>query len=760
MSVNENNLPGEDQEQVPTSAANNYGAESQNAQPSEENVNGGGDSTRELPQNAALVDYADRNAELFHAPDGQAYGTVEVAEHNETYPVESTSFKDWLVMQFFRDRSKAPSSGALTDALNTIRAKATFDGEEMPVYVRVAQHGGDVYIDLANDAWEAIQVTPLGWQVISDPPVKFIRSKNSASLPYPVLGGSVEELKRFLNVDEQHYRLVVGWLIGAFNPQGPYPVLEAIGWQGTSKSTLTRLLVSVSDPAVVPLRALPSNERDLAIAASRSWTLSFDNVSYIRSEISDAMCRLSTGGGFGTRKLYSDDEEMIFDAKRPQIVNGINPVVFRGDLQERSLQVLLHPIPPDERRQEREFWKEFEEARPRIFGALLDVVSCALRKRDEVRLEESPRMADFAAWVTAAEEVLGWEPGDFMRAYEGNRREASEALLENDPVATAIRELLDRCPGGEWSGTSEKLLEKLNWRATEEIMRTKAWPKAPNHLSRHLNRIAPALREAGIEYLQHEEGREKRKIKTLRKTGSAGGVDEGHEVAEDRGETPEGISPDTEDENGFVSDELEGPEELDYPSELAKLGWVRAQTIFGTEDLAEDDPLHGDPVARALRHGIPIYRGHALDDRCEFDDNPWVVTAEDVLNLEAEKKTAEELRTSGWPTTPEEMDARLKWVLPLLVAKPYPFYDPDRAEWYSGAMVKWPTDPEKLCNQALLHAERWVNQETSEALWTLVAFQKGRRPPDEAIERAVYYRVTGGGEAMDLEPPDRYDFRF
>ncbi len=178
-------------------------------------------------------------------------------------------------------------------------------------------------------------------------------------------------------------------------------------------------------------------------------------------------------------------------------------MVLRGDLQERSLQVVLNPIPPEERRQEQDFWREFEEARPRILGALLDAVSCALRKRDEVELVTSPRMADFAAWVTAAEEALGWEPGEFIEAYEGNRREASEALLENDLVAAAVSRLLATRQDGRWSGTAESLLETLSYQASDEVKRSKAWPKAPNLLSRHLNRIAPALREAGIEYLQH-----------------------------------------------------------------------------------------------------------------------------------------------------------------------------------------------------------------------------------------------------------------
>jgi hypothetical protein len=65
--------------------------------------------------------------------------------------VKGTRFKDWLLMNYYRDYRKAPTAGATTDALNTIRAKAIFDSPEMEVYVRVAEHEGDFYIDLANE---------------------------------------------------------------------------------------------------------------------------------------------------------------------------------------------------------------------------------------------------------------------------------------------------------------------------------------------------------------------------------------------------------------------------------------------------------------------------------------------------------------------------------------------------------------------------------------------------------------------------------
>jgi len=337
-------------------------------------------------QSELLIDYADQ-AELFHAPDGEAYATVEVDGHKETWPLKSRRFTQWLLRSFYAEHGKAPGAQALTDARATIAARATFDGLEKEVFVRVARLGNTIYLDLCNRRWEAVEVTASGWRVITSEavPVKFVRKDNAAPLPHPASGGAIELLRAILNLrTDEDFRLVVAWLIGAFNPDGPYPMLALQGEQGSAKSTTVRVLRSVVDPAVEPLRAPPRDERDLAIAASGNWTPALDNLSGVKPWLSDALCRLATGGGFATRELYSDDREVLFSAKRPVILNGIDSLAVAGDLRDRSLIVELPPIPPEKKRTEREFYQG---------------------------LEESPRMADFAVWVTASEEALGWERG-------------------------------------------------------------------------------------------------------------------------------------------------------------------------------------------------------------------------------------------------------------------------------------------------------------------------------------------------------------
>jgi hypothetical protein len=260
------------------------------------------------------------------------------------------------------------------------------------------------------------------------------------------------------------------------------------------------------------LRTTPRNEHDLFIAADNAHVIALDNISTLPPWLSDALCRLSTGGGFSTRTLYENREEELFDGMKPVILNGITDVATRPDLLDRAIVIDLPPIPEQERRPEAELWGEFEQARPTLLASLFDAVSGALRSVEDVRLEGMPRMADFAVWATAAEGSLGWDTGAFMAAYSGNRQEATDSALEADPVAVAVLDLMaDR---DQWTGSATELWTALSELVDEGVRKTKAWPGAPNALTGRLKRLAPTLRGVGIEYDEDRSGRSRKKVLT------------------------------------------------------------------------------------------------------------------------------------------------------------------------------------------------------------------------------------------------------
>jgi hypothetical protein len=467
-------------------------------------------ATEDTTQGQRLIELAEE-AEVFRTPAGQVFATVPVHDHKETWPLKSGGFKNWLKRCFYQETGKPPSSQPLQDALGILEAKGQFDGEEHSVFTRVAGNEDAIYIDLGNDRWEAIEITPSGWNVVRNCPVRFRRARGMNPLPHPVKGRSLDTLKRYLNLSsEDDFTLIVAWLVAAMRPVGPYPVLVFSGEQGTAKSTATRIIKSLLDPSSSPLRTTPTEVRDLMIGATNNWILSFDNLSGLPIWASDAICRLSTGGGFSTRELYSDDQETIFDAMRGVILNGIEDIVVRHDLADRSIIVNLSPIPEDRRIPEKALWADFNKDAPGILGALCDAVSCALRHIGDVELDRLPRMADFALWVTAAEPALPWPAGHFMKAYQGNLKEVIQQTLDADVIASAVRSYVKDHPEG-FEGSPTDLLDIFDERAGEKVTRQKYWPKAPNVLTGRLKRAATSLRASGIEVNLTREGRDRKR---------------------------------------------------------------------------------------------------------------------------------------------------------------------------------------------------------------------------------------------------------
>jgi hypothetical protein len=467
---------------------------------------------RARKQADVLIELA-QSAELFHAPNGTGFTDLDVDGHRETWPIRSKGFKGWLARLFYHATGGAPSSEALQSALNVIEAKGRFEAPEREVHVRVGGLDGRLYLDLADKRWRAVDIDRDGWRVIDNPPVRFRRAAGMKALPAPVVGGSIDALRSFLNVkSDADFVLVVAWLLAALRDRGPYPVLVLSGEQGSAKSTLAAMMRALLDPNTAPLRALPREDRDLFIAANNGHVLAFDNVSGLPPWISDTLCRLATGGGFAVRQLYTDQDEVLFDASRPVILNGIEDTVTRPDLADRAVFLTQEPIPEEHRRPEAELWAAFEAERPRILGVLLDAVVEGLKRLPETRLEKLPRMADFALWATACETAL-WSAGTFCSAYSGNRDEAVDRVIDADPVAGAVRAMI--VTRTVWTGTASELLGALGEMAGDRVGKSKSWPDSPRALSGRLRRAATFLRKVGIEvaFVKSNDRRRSRTIK-------------------------------------------------------------------------------------------------------------------------------------------------------------------------------------------------------------------------------------------------------
>ncbi len=287
--------------------------------------------------------------ELFHTLESEPYVTMFVKDHWETWPLRSSSFRHWLQREYYNKFASPPSAQAVQDALAILESKARFDGQAKEVYVRVGKHDGNIYIDLANDQWQIVEIFANGWKLLNESPIKFRRTNGMKALPVPVLFKpdlGLQKLRTFLNLESDlDFKLLVIYLLGAFDPDGPYLVLVLYGEQGSSKSTTVRVLRDLIDPNITPLRREPRNSDDLLVGARSNWLIAIDNLSYLQDWLSDDLCRLATGGGMSKRQNYSDVEEVVVNAKRPILLNGIDEFIARNDLANRSVIINLPRIP-------------------------------------------------------------------------------------------------------------------------------------------------------------------------------------------------------------------------------------------------------------------------------------------------------------------------------------------------------------------------------------------------------------------------------
>jgi hypothetical protein len=462
-----------------------------------------GDKPKKPTQADTLLSLASRY-EYFHDPDGIGYARVRGGNGKQVFQIRGKSFKDLLRKDYYHATGKGIGNQALQDAVETLDAKAQFEGEECKVYQRVARMDDALIIDLASAENLAVIITKSGWRITNNPPVDFRRSRNMAAITAPIKGGNLTLLRRFLNVSDDGFTLIVSWILGALRGQDGYPILAIQGEAGTGKSTITKIIRYFTDPSTVPLKSIPAQELDLAVMAANGYVIAFDNLSALKAEQSDWLCRISTGFGFSKKANYTDFDEASIHACNPIILNGISPSFNRPDLISRMVAVELFPFPSHQENDESKFWAELEAVRDLIFGAICDALSVALRNESAVKVGRRVRLGGFARWVIAAEPALSWPAGTFLNTFAGSQQNANATALNSSPIGAALYKFITERK--HWDGTATELLTALTADNPERAKERRYWPGSPEAMGSKLKELAPALRDVGISYERQKGG--------------------------------------------------------------------------------------------------------------------------------------------------------------------------------------------------------------------------------------------------------------
>ncbi|SHK55587.1 ATP-binding protein [Actinacidiphila paucisporea] len=460
-------------------------------------------------QASALVSLAKAAYGLVMSEDGRPYG-VRRNGPNLALPLRGKAgLRSQLARRFTENNGgQVPSQSALADAMTVLEGVAASTDPE-PVHLRVAGDGTRVVLDLGTADGRCVAVTPDGWSVEGRSPVLFRRSGAMSPMPTPEpAGDGLALLHGLLNMDDNAFHQLVGWLIAAWVPHIPHPVLTFKGEQGTGKSKAAQMVVNLVDPSAATKRSQPRDVKSWATQAFNSWALCLDNISTIPPWLSDTLCKAVTGDGIVDRALYTDDDVVVLTFRRVLLMTTIDAGALAGDLAERLMMLDLRLIGEDRRATEEELDAAYATARPAILASLLDLLAAVLRELPNVHLERMPRMADFARVLAAVDAVQGWNT---LADYTAASQNVAADALEGDPFGSAVVAFVET--HGAWSGTAAQLLDLI---PPPDGYHPK-WPKDATRAGGQLKRLAPMLRSVGITFddSQRSADRARQRLYTL-----------------------------------------------------------------------------------------------------------------------------------------------------------------------------------------------------------------------------------------------------
>ena len=425
----------------------------------------------------------------FTAGDGRAFVRLPVYSSGGYYilAVRSSAFRDWFFHESYAQLDSLPASRDFHALLDHLEAEARFDDcpQRLQVYHRVGRRGAgrfpdQILLDLADPQGQFVEISPTGWKTTAGPGVLFQTSRSTVRLPAPDPAFSpthsrsgepafqppipnpqpptpaLNTLRSCLNLPSSTAWLrCLAWLLAAFRPDGPFPVLILQGPPGSGKSFAARVLRSLIDPSTSPLTPIPSSVRDLLTLVRHNWVLAFDHISTLSPPLTDALCRLTSGLGTTLRETSGPASEPLHQFyKRPVLLTVTGRWSCPADLAERALTVTLPPIA--EPRTEDCLAEVLNQAWPEILAALCSAVSCALASgaalsRTPHAAAPTGRCANALAWAMAASDAIGSTAEEIQQAFA--------PPPPPHPMAEAVRNLLEL--RRNWTGSATQLLELL-----------------------------------------------------------------------------------------------------------------------------------------------------------------------------------------------------------------------------------------------------------------------------------------------------------
>ncbi len=476
------------------------------------NVNGNGSSDDDNNNNnKKKIELAFKKAEeiakpLFKDQYGVCYAWLDISGHKEVLKTESGKFKRLLVKLFYDNVGYVPSQNVIDNWVHIFQAFADFEGSTYQLSSRVTSYNGDMYYDLTNEIWQCVRISSLGWEILDSTPIPLFVRHNQTAQVLPNKNYKPDIFDRFLKIinaatgSQNRQTLLKVYIISLFVPEIPHVMLVLHGEKGSAKTTLQTLIKLLVDPSKPKLLTIHSDRTEFIQQLAHNYVAYYDNVRGTPDWLSDEACKAVTGVGQTKRKLFTDDDDIVYEYKRCLGFNGINLALTEPDALDRSLMIDLETIDKSKSKQESEIIADFQSLRSDLLGYIFDILVKALQIKPTLRLQNLPRMADFAIWGEAIARAMGYQNMEFLNAYYENIGKQNVEAVESNILGQTVLKFIDSWyekAGDHWYDSTSKLLEELNSIAQKSSINTysKYWPKSTDSLTRKIRTIASSLKE-------------------------------------------------------------------------------------------------------------------------------------------------------------------------------------------------------------------------------------------------------------------------
>ena len=306
-------------------------------------------------KNKKKIELAFKKAEeiakpLFKDQYGVCFGWLDISGHREVLRIESGKFKRLLFRLFYNNVGHVPSQNTIDNWVHIFHAFADFEGPTYPLSSRVTSYNGDFYYDLTNEIWQCVRISSSGWEVLDSTPIPLFVRHNQTAQVLPNRNYKPDVFDRFLQIinaatgSQERQILLKVYIVSLFIPEIPHVMLVLHGEKGSAKTTLQTLIKLLVDPSKPRLLTIHNDRTEFIQQLAHNYVAYYDNVRGTPDWLSDEACKAVTGVGQTKRKLFTDDDDIIYEYKRCLGFNGINLSLTEPDALDRSIMIDLETI--------------------------------------------------------------------------------------------------------------------------------------------------------------------------------------------------------------------------------------------------------------------------------------------------------------------------------------------------------------------------------------------------------------------------------